>query len=181
VRPDGTTPVAGPLSLALALRNKNNMQFHIIVLFAVLTISCEASFAQDDCALKGRWKSDAEATRQEIAKNTKYTNEQRKKLSSEIFGKLIVEYTCTEHTSYYDGQTHQFSYKILKRNGNKLTVQYIDKECDNTLIEQDIYSNESCYNECDGTTTEQEIILNDNCYSVEYEVLGYSEIFCRIN
>ena len=157
------------------------MKCSIIIFSLFLTITYQESFAQDDCPLKGKWKSNAEATKQEIAKSNKYTNEQREKLSSEIFGKLIVEYTCTEHTTYYDGQTHQFSYKILKHNGNKLIVQYIDKECDNTFIGQDINSSESCYNECDGATTEQEIYLNDDCYSVGYEILGYREVFCRTN
>jgi len=157
------------------------MKLQVIIFSLFLTITCRASLAQDDCPLKGKWKSDAEATKQEIEKNKKYTKKQREKLSSEIFGKLIVEYTCTEHTTNYDGQTHQFSYKILKRNENKLTVQYIDKECDNTLISQDINSNESCNNECDGTTTVQEIYLNGECYSIGYETSGYSEIFCRIN
>ena len=141
------------------------MKFQIITFSLFLTIIHQSSFAQDDCPLKGKWKSSAEATKQEIAKNNKYTHEQRKKLSSEIFGKLIVEYTCTEHTTYYDGQTHQFSYKILKSDGNKFTVQYIDKDCDNKIIGQDINSSESCSNECDGTTTEQEIYLYGDCYS----------------
>lgn len=157
------------------------MKFQIITFSLLLAIIHQASFAQDDCPLKGKWKSNAEATKQEIAKNNNYSNEQKEKLSSDIFGKLIVEYTCTEHITYYDGQTHQFSYKILKRNGNKLTVQYIDKECDNTFIGKDINSSESCYNECDGATTEQEIYLNDDCYSVGYEILGYREVFCRTN
>ena len=157
------------------------MKLQLIIFSLFLTITCRASLAQDDCPLKGKWKSDAEATKQEIEKNKKYTKKQREKLSSEIFGKLIVEYTCTEHTTNYEGQTHQFSYKILECNGNKLTVQYIDKECDNTLVWQDINSNESCSNECDGTTTVQEIYLNGECYSIGYETSGYSEIFCRIN
>jgi deoxyribodipyrimidine photolyase-like uncharacterized protein len=157
------------------------MKLQLIIFSLFLTITCRTSLAQDDCPLKGKWKSDAEATKQEIEKNKKYTKKQREKLSSEIFGKLIVEYTCTEHTTYYDGQTHQFSYKILKRNENKLTVQYIDKECDNSLISQDINSSESCNNECDGATTEQEIYLTGDCYSVGYEILGYREVFCRTN
>jgi hypothetical protein len=143
------------------LRYENIMKFHLIILCCVTIFSCGVSFAQDDCILKGKWKSNAIATKKDMEKNNVYTKEGREKIAKELFGRLTVEYTCSDYTTNFDGQTYIFGYKILKRNGNSLTVLYIDRECEDNNLEQ-------------------EIILNGDCYSVKFETLGYSEIFCKI-
>ena len=81
-------------------------------------------------------------------------------LSNNFFGKLIVEFTCNELTSYYEGEITKKEYKIIKRDGNYITIRYFE----NGLGE-----------DCDYT-----IELAGDCYYIPLPILKFREVMCRI-
>jgi hypothetical protein len=126
------------------------------MIFLFLWSAC----AKDDCLLKGRWQSNEKATLEQMEKYGDVTEKQRQFFTNNLFGKLTVEYTCTEATLYSGGTASTGKYKVIRREGNVLQVQFYDNVPD------------------DGFT--KRIILDGDCYQVPLHNLHFSEVFCRV-
>jgi hypothetical protein len=107
-----------------------------IIIFAVINISlgCE----KRDPILSGKWRSNLELTREYYEKHTKLT-EKQKKLFSQLFGKMEVDYSSPGKCKIYlpedatDGKkkesedyTETLDYKIIYRNKNSVVMVYDD-------------------------------------------------------
>ena len=129
------------------------------ILLMVL-LSLLPACAKDSCILKGQWQSNEKATLEQMEKYGGVTEKQRKFFTNNFFGKLMVEYTCTEATLHGEGGTSTGKYKIIRQVGNVLDVQFYDKVPD------------------DGIT--KRIILYGDCYQVPQHNLHFNEVFCRV-
>ncbi len=117
--------------------------------------------AKDNCILKGRWNSNEKATLEQMEKHGGgITEKQRQFFANKFYGKLIVEYTCTEATLQSEGGPSTGKYKIIRRHENVLDVQFYDKVPE------------------DGVT--KMIILYGDCYQVPQHNLHFNEVFCRV-
>jgi len=123
-----------------------------LIIFCLFCIP-SVSFAEDDCPLKGKWYSNEKATLEQMDKYGNLTEKQRKLLSNKFFGKLTIEYSCTEATIYYNDTVKTEKYKITKRNGNTLEVEL--------------------------SSTKEQITLAGDCYLISLEPLTFSEVFCK--
>jgi hypothetical protein len=79
------------------------------------------------------------------------------------FGKLTLEYTCSEVTAYYNNNlvVKNMKYEITKRQANSLDIKYDSKE----LL---------------GRITGNRITLVGDCYLLPLEQFTFSEVFCRV-
>ena len=123
----------------------------IVLLLIVLPVVASAEMA---CPLAGKWKSNEKLTLEQMELNHDLNERQIKLLSNDFFGKLLIEYSCTEGTSCYEGDCETEPYTIVSQDGNEVTIE--------------------------STFGRKEIALNGNCYSILIEYLGFSEIFCRV-
>jgi len=114
-----------------------------------------------ECLLSGKWKSNEEKTLKNMSK-AKLTKKQRKYLSNNFFGRLVVINTCKKSKSYFEGdsETETIKYISVKENGNIITTEY--------------------YSELFGETMQSVAVLDGNCYSLGLESMGFSEVFCRV-
>ena len=80
-----------------------------------------------------------------------------------FFGKLTLEYTCSEVTSYYQDSLVEktMKYEIVKKEGNLLEIKYHASE----LL---------------GGTTTKRITLVGDCYYLPLDRFPFSEVFCRV-
>ena len=129
------------------------------ILLVILLSLCSAC-AKDSCILKGRWQSNEKVTLEQMEKYGDVTEKQRQFFTNNFFGKLTVEYTCTEVTLHSEGATSTGKYKIIHQVDNVLEVQFYDKVPD------------------DGIT--KRIIFYGDCYQVPLHNLHFSEVFCRV-
>ena len=129
------------------------MRKRLLITFCLFIIP-SVSLAEEDCPLKGKWHSDEKATIEQMEKYGNVTEKQRKFFSKNFFGKLTIEYSCTEAMSYYEGTVETGKYEITKRNGNTLEV-------------------ESSYGK-------KKITLAGDCYLMSLEPLTFSEVFCKV-
>ncbi len=136
------------------------MQMMKINILLIILLFWLPACAKDSCILKGRWQSNEKATLEQMEKYGGVTEKQRQFFTNNFFGKLTVEYTCTEATLHSEGGTSTGRYKIIRQEGNVLEVQFYAKVLD------------------DGTT--KRIILYDDCYRVPLHNLNFSEVFCRV-
>ena len=126
----------------------------------MILLSLWPACAKDSCLLKGRRQSNEKATLEQMEKYGGVTEKQRQFFTNKFFGKLTVEYTCTEATLHSAGGASTGKYKIIRREGNVLEIQFYDKVPD------------------DGIT--KRIILDGDCYQVPLHNLHFSEVFCRV-
>jgi hypothetical protein len=126
----------------------------------VILFSFWPACAKDSCILKGRWQSNEKATLEQMEKYGGVTKKQRQFFTNNFFGKLTVEYACTETTLLSEGGSSTGKHKIIRQEGNVLDVQFYDKVPD------------------DGIT--KKIILYGDCYQVPLHNLHFSEVFCRV-
>jgi hypothetical protein len=129
------------------------------IMLMILLSLCPAC-AKDDCLLKGRWQPNEKATLEQMEKYGDVTEKQRQFFTNNFFGKLTVEYTCTEATVRSKGGASTGRYKIIRQEGNTLEVRFYEKVPD------------------DGIT--RRIILDGDCYHVPLHNLHFSEVFCRV-
>lgn len=126
-----------------------------ILLSTILIIILPAlSIAEVACPLAGKWKSNESLTLEQMKLNRDISESQRNFLSNDFFGKLVIEYSCTEGTSCYEGECETDPYIIISQDGNAITIE--------------------------STFGGKEILLNGDCYSILIEYLGFSEVFCRV-
>lgn len=149
--------IAAPLSFRVMHKIKTIVT---IPLCSFLIISCAT--ARRDCPLLGKWRSNEKATLEQMEKYGSLTEEQRNVFLN-IFGKLTLEYTCSEVTSYYKDSLLEknVKYQIIKREGNLLEIKYHASE----LL---------------GGTTTKRITLVGDCYYLPLERFTFSEVFCRV-
>ncbi len=133
-----------------------NSLIPLLLILAPLLLAC----AKNNCILKGRWQSNEKATLEQMEKYGGITEKQRQFFTNKFYGKLMVEYTCTEATLHSKGGTSTGKYKIIRRQGNVLDVQFYDKIPE------------------DGIT--KTIILHGDCYQVPQHNLHFNEVFCRV-
>jgi len=90
------------------------------------------------------------------------TEEQRNAFLN-AFGKLTLEYTCSEVTAYYKDTliVKNMKYEIVKREGNSLGIKYDSKE----FL---------------GRITANQITLVGDCYYLPLEQFTFNEVFCRV-
>jgi hypothetical protein len=135
---------------------KKNLLFILLIpLFTASIISA------DDCPLKGKWRSNEKLTLKEMKKDKHLSKRQVDFLSNNFFGKLTIEFTCNEFTSYYEGEITKKEYKIMKRDGDYITIRYLENGLDE---------------DCDYT-----IELVGDCYYIPLPFLKFREVMCRIN
>ena len=148
--PSPLKPGVGPIEM---------MKYISLSLFVCMVISC-AHLHVDDCPLKGKWKSNENFTLAEMRKVEGLSKRQIDFLSNDFFGKLKVEFTCNELISEYEGEITKKEYKIIKREGNFITISYFEdglsEECDYTLE------------------------LKGDCYYIPLPILTFKEVMCRI-
>jgi hypothetical protein len=91
-----------------------------------------------------------------------FTEEQRNAFLN-VFGKLTLEYTCSEVTAYYQDSlvVKNMKYEIVKREGNVLYIKYDSKE----LL---------------GRITANRITLFGDCYYLPLGQFTFNEVFCRV-
>ena len=136
------------------------MKAEILIVLCLFLLLVSPIWAQESCILEGRWKSNEEATLREMAKNKNLTKKQIAIFSNNFFGKLIIDYTCSEFTSYYEGKYNTFKYKVTQQNENFLMAQYYDH-----IFKEYVT---------------REIEINGNCYFTPLEGLGFKEVFCKV-
>ena len=136
------------------------MKAKILIIFCLFFLLVSPIWAQESCILKGKWKSNEEATLREMAKNKNLTEKQIAFLSNNFFGKLIIDYTCSEFTSYYEGESTTFKYKIIHQNKNFLVAQYYDN-----ILKQNLT---------------KEVEIKGDCYYTPLAGLGFKEVFCKV-
>ena len=134
-----------------------------ILLCSFFLISCAS--ARSDCPLAGKWKSNEKATLEQMARyGGEIPEAVRKMLSTNFFGRVAIEYTCSNMTSYYDGNEtgKDMKYDILKEEGNLFEIRY---------HAPDLY----------GGLTTVPITLDGDCYCVPLNKhFAFSEVFCRV-
>ncbi len=130
------------------------------LIFIILFISLDFSALAEECALKGKWQSNETATLREMAKASNLTAKQKAFFSNNFFGKLIIEYTCNEFTTYYEGESDTTGYKVVKRDGNFITLKDLDDVC--------------------GAPCLKIIELDGDCYLIPLPGLDFKEVFCKI-
>jgi len=130
-----------------------------ISLCSFLIISCAT--ARDHCPLVGKWGSNEKATLVQMEKHGDVTEKVRSIFLNNFFGKLTLEYTCSEVTSYYKDSLVEkdIRYEIIKKEGNFLEIEYHTK-----LL---------------GKITRR-ITLAGDCYYVPVGGFTFSEVFCRV-
>jgi hypothetical protein len=127
----------------------------------VILLSLFPACAKDSCILKGRWQSNEKATLEQMEKYGGVTEKQRQLFTNNFFGKLVVEYTCTEVTLHSEGGASTGKYKIIRKEGNVLKVRFYDEVPD------------------DGIT--RTIILYGDCYQILPLLnVHFNEVFCRV-
>ena len=131
-----------------------------ISLCLFLIISCATT--RNDCPLVGKWRSNEKATLEQMEKYGNLTEEQRN-IFLNIFGKLTLQFTCSEVTSYYNDSlvAKDVKYEIIKREGNLLEIKYYAPEI------------------LGGTTTKRITLVGD-CYYLPLERFTFSEVLCRV-
>lgn len=123
----------------------------ITILITLLPVLANS---ESECPLTGRWKSNEKLTLEQMKLSRELSEKQRNFLSNDFFGKLVIEYSCTEATSCYEGNCETDPYILTSKDGNGIIIE--------------------------STFGRKEIILNGDCYSILIEYLGFSEIFCRV-
>jgi hypothetical protein len=110
----------------------------------------------------GKWRSNEKATIEQMEKYGNLTEEQRN-IFINIFGKVTLQITCSEVTSYYNDSlvAKDVKYKIIKKEGNLLEIKYYAPE----IL---------------GGTTIKRITLVGDCYYLPLERFTFSEVFCRV-
>jgi len=136
------------------------MKARILVIFCLFFLLVSPIWAQESCILQGKWYSNEEATLREMAKNKNLTEKQIAFFSNNFFGKLIIDYTCSEFTSYYEGESTTFKYKVIQQKENFLMAQYYDH-----ILKENIT---------------KELEISGNCYYTPLEGLGFKEVFCKV-
>jgi hypothetical protein len=131
-----------------------------ISLCLFLLISCATS--RSKCPLAGKWRSNEKATLDQMQQYGNLTEEQRNAFLN-AFGKLTLEYTCSEVTAYYEDRlvVKNMKYEIIKRQGNSLDIKYDSKD----LL---------------GRLTANRITLVGDCYYLPLEQFTFNEVFCRV-
>jgi hypothetical protein len=131
-----------------------------ISLCLFLLISCAT--ARSKCPLAGKWRSNEKATLDQMQQYGNLTEEQRNAFLN-AFGKLTLEYTCSEVTAYYEDRlvVKNMKYEIIKRQGNSLDIKYDSKD----LL---------------GRLTANRITLVGDCYYLPLEQFTFNEVFCRV-
>lgn len=143
------------------MSKKINISGYILLLIIFFEILGTKLKAEEKCIMKGKWRSNEKATIEEIKRNTSISEERIKFIiSKRIFGQLSVEFTCNEFTSHYEGNINRKKYKIIKKEGNFITIEYFD----DTL----------------GENTVDIIELDGDCYYVPIETYGFREVLCRV-
>jgi len=131
-----------------------------ISLCLFLLISCATS--RSKCPLAGKWRSNEKATLEQMRQYGNLTEEQRNAFLN-AFGKLTLEYTCSEVTAYYKDTliVKNMKYEIVKREGNSLGIKYDSKE----FL---------------GRIAANQITLVGDCYYLPLEQFTFNEVFCRV-
>ena len=114
----------------------------------------------EDCPLKGKWKSNSELTLKGIKNNRTLSKERLEYLSKEVFGKLIVEFTCNSFITYIKNEAVQTDYKIVKQDGNFITIEYFEEAL--------------------GKPVQDTLKLIDDCYYSPLMTFGFKEAMCKI-
>ena len=150
-----TRPRAGDHCIMHKIKN-----IAAILLCLFLITSCTT--AGNNCTLAGKWHSNEKATLEQMEKYGNLTEEQRN-IFMNIFGKLTLEYTCSEVTSYYKDSLVEknMKYEIIKKEGNLLEIKYHAPE----LL---------------GGVTTKRITLVGDCYFLPLDRFTFSEVFCRV-
>ena len=134
---------------------------HIIVIVVFVSIQNPALlFSGQDCPLAGKWQSNEKLTLIEMGKAKSLAEKRINFLSDSFFGKLIVDMTCDEATSYYEGNIDTTKYKILSRVGDALKIELYDGSSDKPSVKT--------------------VELRGACYLISLDSLGFSEVFCKI-
>lgn len=106
---------------------------YLFYIFLIPLLTSSVIFA-DDCPLRGKWRSNEKLTLIEMKNDKDLSKRQVDFLSSDFFGKLTVEFTCNELTSYYEGEITKKEYKIIKRDEHFITIRYYEnglgEDCD---------------------------------------------------
>ena len=130
------------------------------LIFIILIISFDFSAIAEECPLKGKWQSNEAATLREMAKASNITAKQKAFFSNKFFEKLIIEYTCNEFTTYYEGESDTSGYKVVKRDGNFITLKNLDDDCEDPCL--------------------QTVELDGDCYLIPLPGFDFKEVFCKI-
>jgi hypothetical protein len=138
------------------LKMYNKHIFYIVLIFLFLPQNLYA----EDCPLKGKWKSNSELTLKGVETTETLTKERLEYLSEEIFGKLIVEFTCNSFITYYDNEKVKTDYKIIKQEGNFITIEY--------------------YEEALSEFVQDTLELIGDCYYSPPMTFGFKEAMCKI-
>jgi hypothetical protein len=81
----------------------------------------------EDCPLKGKWKSNSELTLKGAKNNKTLSQDRLEYLSKEVFGKLVVEFTCNSFITYAEDRNVKTDYKIIKQERHFITIEYFDE------------------------------------------------------
>jgi len=95
-----------------------------------------------------------------MSRHGSVTEKQRELFEGEFFGKLRIEITCNQFTTYFDGESETHNYETVLVEGDRITTRYYDRFKQQTV--------------------ENTVVLEGDCYSVPLEGLGFREYFCRV-
>ncbi|MDO8310946.1 MAG: hypothetical protein Q7T25_03305 [Sideroxyarcus sp.] len=131
-----------------------------LMFLTAFLLTLQSTLAQaDECRIAGKWKSNEEKTLQNM-RSAQLTETQRKRLSSVVFGKLIISYTCKGFVTTYEGKEDAYQFITMKESGDIVTIEMLDPVSNKKIINK--------------------LILNGDCYSSHSKGLGFDEVFCRV-
>ena len=128
--------------------------------FLVLVAISGAAWSDPaECPLQGAWKSDAARTLADIAARDALSSQGKNAVSTDFFGHMIHEWTCTELRAWFDYQTRAepMPYRIAERTPDSLLIEFPDDP-----------------------NADLKLTFEGACYKMYLEHKGFNEYFCPV-
>ncbi|THB69385.1 MAG: hypothetical protein D6B27_00560 [Gammaproteobacteria bacterium] len=96
-----------------------HMQLILIIFTFLYSV---ASYANQDCPLKGYWKPNEDMTLESFYQSTKRTREQEMLFKYDFFGRLVIYADCSNLYAIIEGFVFIEPYKIISINENAIEI-----------------------------------------------------------
>ena len=130
--------------------------------FLAIAIACisTTTVIAEECALQGRWRSDAARTLASISSSNLADASTINTLSEDLFGHMIHDWSCTEFSTWFDAQGpgEPVPYDVLESNEESITVRVSGQ-----------------------ATFELRMEWEGECYKIPVAGHDFQEYFCRVD
>ncbi len=81
----------------------------------------------------------------------------------DFFGRLVVEFDCSQMRSFYKGQVHESDYELVfvSPGESDVIIQAHDRQSPRSSV--------------------LTYVMDGDCFSRDIDGLGFSEVFCRLS